>query len=382
MRDFYSINKNRPVYQSLHFWIIVAITIFLIFIYPLWPWREWQFTDGIWQWLSWLSSLRYLALFESSHHLIGSLFLLPIIYATIVFKWYFALVVFLVSFVGLWNILPGYWINPDTGLANISILLLPVLVMLAIQVELELRRRDKKDYIERERERQLYLSKITQAQEKERQHLSEELHDQSIQTLLAVASYAESVELSDQDINEIKTKAALIKEQTRSTVDELRRLSTSLRPGILDDMGLIPALKWFTNHIANEKHIQIQLGIKGPKSELTSELELNVFRIVQEALHNIVRHARASEAFINLDMDTEFLKITIKDNGQGFIPPKKFASFVTKGKLGLAGMQERVKSLGGTFEVQSNLDEGTLLIIEIPVHNESGFINYTEDLKT
>jgi two-component system, NarL family, sensor histidine kinase DegS len=369
MKKIDSARTRKSILKNAHLWIIAVVTLFLTLFYPLWPWREWQFTQGVWGWFPWLSSLYSLALFERSHYLVGSLFLFPIIYATIVFKWRGALIIFLFSLIGLWQTIPSYstyWRNPETGLANISILLLPALVMIAFNVELELRRKDKKIYQEREKERQIYMAKIIEAQEKERRRLAEELHDQNIQTLLAVASYAESIELLDDNIPDIKKKAALIKNQTRNTVDELRRISTDLRPGILDDMGLPAALKWLANRTAKEKHIQTRIKIDDFKKKLTPLLEVNVFRIVQEALRNIERHANADEVQINLEADTNSIKITIQDNGQGFVLPNKLGNLVTEGKLGLIGVEERVNFLGGKFEIRSKLEEGTSLLIEIP----------------
>jgi len=342
------------------------MTLFLTFFYPLWPWREWEFTQGIWKWTPWLTVFYNVAAFESFHHLIGSLFLFPIIYATVIFRWQGALVVFLFSIIGISSVLPYYHNVVESMITNISILLLPALVMLAINFELELRRKEKKTYLEREKERQIYLAKILEAQEKERRRLAEELHDQSIQTLLAVASYAESIELSDDNITDIKKKAALIKEKTRDTVADLRRISIDLRPGILDDMGLIAALKWLASRTNKEKHIRTQISINGLKPELNPALEVNVFRVVQEAVQNIERHARATEAFITLDADASSLNILIRDNGKGFNVPRNLANLVSEGKLGLIGMRERVKTLGGNFEIQSRPNQGTSISIKIP----------------
>lgn len=359
-------NKIVLLIKNPHFWIIAAITLFLLFFYPLWPWREWQVNSGLWRWTPWLSSFFVIAVFEGFYHIIGSLFLIPIIYAIIMFRWQGALAVFLFSLIGILPLLSYYRYAIESIMTNIGVLLLPVVVAMAIAVELELRRKNKNAYLEKEKERQAYLEKIIEAQEKERQRLAEELHDQSVQTLLAVASYAESIELADDELTEIRKKAALIKERTRATVDELRRMSIDLRPGILDDMGLFPALKWLISCAGKENHIRKQISITGLKPKLNQAVEVNVFRIVQEALRNIERHAKATEAFIALDIDEKTLNVLVRDNGQGFTIPNKLDYLVTEGKLGIIGMQERVKSLGGTFEIHSRPDEGTSLLIEIP----------------
>jgi signal transduction histidine kinase len=356
--------------KSLHFWIILVLTIVLMLIYSIWPWREWQLIHGFWKWTPWLSSLYSLAVFESLNHVIGSLFMVPIIYATIIFRWKGAIGFFILAMIGILPILPYYRDDYGAITSNISILLLPALVMLAVNFELELRRRDKEGFIERERVRQEYLLKILEAQEKERQRLAEELHDQSVQTLLAVASYAESIELSDEDIAEIKKKATFIKEKTRSTVDDLRRISVDLRPAILDDMGLIPALKWLTKHTKQNNNINVHTNVKGVIPELDLAVQVNIFRIAQEALYNIVKHAEASEVFINLNARPRSLSISVKDNGKGFKVPGKVAHLVTQGKLGIIGMRERVKYLGGTFSIYSRPGEGTIITIEVPLSRD------------
>ncbi|MBN1191903.1 MAG: sensor histidine kinase [Dehalococcoidales bacterium] len=367
MKESSQANIIELTFKNHHFWIILAITVLLIFFYSIWPWREWEFTHGFWKWFPWLSSFYYLAVFESFNNIIGSLFMIPTIYATIIFRWKGALVLFLLALIGIAPILPYYRNDNGAMLSNISILLLPALVMLVVNFEFELRRKDKMQYLEREKERREYLSKILDAQEKERHRLAQELHDQSVQTLLAVASYAESIELSDENIDEIKKKAAFIKEKTRSTVNDLRQISVDLRPSVLDDMGLISALKWLTSHIIRNSHIRIHTSIKGLKPELSQYIEVNVFRIVQEALYNIERHAKASDVFITLDACTKSLTILIRDNGCGFIVPGKMANLVTEGKLGIIGMRERVRCLGGTFVIQSKPREGTMITIDIPL---------------
>jgi signal transduction histidine kinase len=355
----------RKLFRNPHFWITIAISLALVFVYHSWPWREWQFSHGILRQFAWLSSLYPLALWEIQHRLIGSLFFIPIIYASISTLWRGGLFMTLFSLLGLTPILASMII--DRLLSNISLLLLPIAVVLVIKIEFELRSKERRIYIDRERDRQVYLKKILETQEKERQRLAGELHDQSVQTLLAVASYAESMEsLNFSNAEEIRTKAELIKEKTRGTVDDLRRICVNLRPSILDHMGLISALKWLANRTTKESRIQVNLKIGSIKPELSPVVEVNLFRIAQEALHNIERHSKATEVFLTLENGQGGLTMTIQDNGQGFILPDKFGELVNHGKLGLIGMQERVRTLEGKFNINSKLGEGTLIQIEIP----------------
>lgn len=365
-------DKLKSALKTPHFWIVGLITLVLNAVYLAWPWREWAFSQGIWQWASWLTALYDLALFELRYRLIGSLFLIPIIYASVCFGWRGSLIVFLLALAGLFPLLSEMWIDGGSLLTNITLLLLPTLVILAAHIELELRQKDKRVFAERENERQVYLAKILETQEKERQRLAEELHDESIQALVAVASYAEFIESEDvRNVEEMKKRANWIKVTIRNTIRDLRRISIDLRPGVLDNMGLVPALKWLTGRIREQHKISIQLVTSGLEMGIPPSMEVTVFRIVQEALQNIVRHSKADEAIVNLRAEAGCLRITVQDNGRGFVPPAKYGNLVTQDKLGLVGMHERVRSLGGTFKIRSKRGEGTLLLFEIPIHGQS-----------
>lgn len=362
------LDNLRLTLKSPHFWMVGIVTLALIAVYLAWPWREWVFSQSPWHWFSWLSGLYDLALFELRFRLIGSLFLIPIIYASVRYGWRGSLVVFIVALAGMFPLLREMWVGADSFLTNVTLLMLPTVVILAAHIELELRQKDKRVFAEREKERQMYLAKILETQEKERQRLAEELHDESIQALVAVASYAEFIESEDvRDVEEIKKRASWIKETTRSTIQDLRRISVDLRPGVLDNMGLVPALKWLTERTSAQHNIHIRLTTNGLDTAITPSMEVTIFRIVQEALQNIVRHSKATEATISLRAEAACLRITVQDNGRGFVPPAKYANLVTQDKLGLVGMHERVRSLGGTFELRSKPGEGTLLCFEIPI---------------
>jgi signal transduction histidine kinase len=367
MMEFFNAEHKIPLWKNFHFWTIILISFILIFLYLTWPWRDGNFNPRIWQWMNWTAPLYRLAVFEIQYRIIGILFLVPIIYANIAFNWRGSLIYFLLVLIYLTPLIIRIWNDYNSLLFNFVFLLLPILILTAIKIELELRRKDKEIYIKKEQEYKMYLAKIIETQEKERRRLAEELHDGSVQTLLAVASYAESIELSDYNLAEVKIKSAWIKENIHKTVEELRKMSVNLRPGILDNMGLIPALKWLTAQSNGMGNLRVHLNIHNFKQDLQPEVEVNIFRIIQEALHNVKKHSKANDAYIEIDDNTKFLLITIRDNGQGFVAPNKLESLVIKGKLGLVGIQERIKSLGGTLKISSAPNEGTLLVIKIPI---------------
>lgn len=361
-----TILKNmRAIARSPSFWVVIAVTLFLIFIYQAWPWREWKFTDVIWQWFPWLSSLYKLAIFEVSNRLVGTLFFIPIIYAAIFFGWRGALATSLLSLVGVLPIIVDMW-TIRSMIINISFLLMPTFLISLATFELTWRVKERKIFTEREEERRVYISKVLEAQESERHRISQELHDGTLQTLLAIANIAENLLSPDHhNIHEIRANAELIRDTTLDTVENLRRVSLSLRPSILDNLGLVSALRWLVDQMNKESNIDTQIRIDGGRGNLSHHKEAAVFRVVQEALNNIKRHSKATQAMVELEFSKSSLKLTIKDNGQGFRLPRQFHILAANGKIGLIGIQERIDSIGGTFKIQSRPGKGTLLLIEL-----------------
>jgi two-component system sensor histidine kinase UhpB len=255
---------------------------------------------------------------------------------------------------------PNYYL-----VTNITLLLLPLLIVSLATIELEWRRKERKIFAEREEERQVYISKVLESQENERLRIAQELHDDTIQTLLVIANRAETLVPAGDDMREVRKNAEWIRDTTLETVEGLRRISLDLRPSILGDLGLVPALRWLVDRMNKESGINTRIMVNGKKRKLSPEAEITIFRITQEALNNVKRHSRATEAVVTLEFTPEgCLRISIEDNGQGFRPPKKFDRLASSGKLGLIGMHQRIDFLGGTFAIRSKPGEGTLLLIE------------------
>ncbi|GAI37297.1 unnamed protein product, partial [marine sediment metagenome] len=139
-----------------------------------------------------------------------------------------------------------------------------------------------------------------------------------------------------------------------------------LRPRILDDLGLIPALEWMAEDLEENYGIDAHVEVTGMEQTLPAETQLLLFRIAQEALTNIRRHAEASRAVVKLEFGDNSIKMAVSDNGRGFELPERMDDLANIGKLGLAGMRERARLLGGTLEVQSTPGKGTTLIVEVP----------------
>jgi signal transduction histidine kinase len=359
MISFFPLRIKGRIINNPHFWVIFFITLVLILLYQAWPWRE----SNIEPWFPWLSPLYKLAVMEFVNHVVGILFLIPIIYAAIFFSWQGALIACLLALGGILPIIADMWPN-DYLITNIALLLLPFLLVSLATFELEWRRKERKIFAEREAERKVYISKILESQENERLRIAQELHDDTIQTLLVIANRTENLIPAGDGMKEVRGNAEWIRDATLKTVEGLRRISLDLRPSILGNLGLVPALRWLVDHMNTESGINTRILVSGERRKLSPKAEVTIFRITQEALNNIKRHSRATEAVVNLEFTPECLNISIEDNGQGFRPPKNIDRLASKGKLGLIGIHQRIDFLGGTFKIHSKSGEGTSLLIE------------------
>jgi len=146
---------------------------------------------------------------------------------------------------------------------------------------------------------------------------------------------------------------------------DVQRYARDLRPSILDQMGLVAALNWLADELSKELGIKAEVKA-GKFPSLSSEMELVMFRIAQEALNNVRKHAEASEVSIALESNTSKIKMTITDNGKGFSMPKLTGDLVKEGKLGVLGMEERARLIGGSLEIKPEPGKGTTIIVEAP----------------
>jgi len=214
-----------------------------------------------------------------------------------------------------------------------------------------------------------YLQQVTRAQEHERQRIAQELHDETAQSLLLMAQRLDSLaSTAKKRLN--RDVAAELQEVRATTIEalmELRRLAQDLRPRILDDMGLVPALEWLADDLAEQDGIEARVEVDGTLPRLSEEGQLLLFRIAQEALRNIGKHSGASEATLSLRAYDDRLEMRVADNGEGFTLPKAVGDLAATGKLGLLGMHERARLLGGTLDIRSERRKGTTVVVELPV---------------
>ena len=213
-----------------------------------------------------------------------------------------------------------------------------------------------------------YLQQVTMAQEEERKRIARELHDDTIQALIVLSRQLDDLACRASDLSQDdKLLLEGLWQQTNSIMEGLRRLSQDLRPATLDRLGLLPALEWLASDVGKLSGLNVQVETDGAERRLAPEVELVLFRIVQEALRNVWRHSQATSAQVLVEFQDGKTMITVKDNGKGFQLQSPMGDLTKSGKLGLAGMKERARLLGGSLKVESEPGKGTTVIVEAPV---------------
>jgi signal transduction histidine kinase len=211
-----------------------------------------------------------------------------------------------------------------------------------------------------------YVQQITRAQEDERKRIARELHDDTIQSLIVLSRRLETLKVGDERLpGTVVQRIEELQELTDAVLKGVRRYSQDLRPSILDDLGLVPTLEGLTDALTQQEGIQAELRVVGTKRRLAPEGELTLFRIAQEALSNVKRHARATRVLTTLEFINGTVQMTIQDDGTGFQAPTHAGDLAASGKLGLIGMYERVRLLGGKLEVKSEPGQGTTVAVSI-----------------
>jgi signal transduction histidine kinase len=215
-----------------------------------------------------------------------------------------------------------------------------------------------------------YATLITRVQEEERRRLARELHDDTAQALIALALGLDGLgraigklDLTERD----KEWLASLQNLADHTLEGVRRACRDLRPSVLDDLGLRAALEWLSDS-SSARGVPCNFSSRGVAIPTTSENEIAVFRITQEALSNIWRHAGATQASIELAYLPERLRLTIRDNGRGFVPDDNLdAAHDSQGGLGLLGMRERAALIGATLEIMSSPGNGCHIQLSLPI---------------
>jgi signal transduction histidine kinase len=206
------------------------------------------------------------------------------------------------------------------------------------------------------------LRRVVEGQELERKRLARELHDETGQALTSVLLGLRSIEEATRDQPQVRESVLALRELVVSTLHDVRRLAVELRPKALDDFGLLPALERLAETFAEQTAIDVHLQTALGDERLDPEIETALYRIVQEALTNVVKHAQASTISVVLTKRGDSVTALIEDDGQGFDASERSGD-----GLGLLGIRERIALLRGRVAVESSEGSGTTVVVEVPV---------------
>jgi signal transduction histidine kinase len=203
-------------------------------------------------------------------------------------------------------------------------------------------------------------ARLLSAQEEERRAISRELHDEVGQSLSALLMETGNVAAMSPPGSEVRRHLESIRKLAESSVNVIRNMMLLLRPSMLDDFGLVPALEWQAREVSKRTGIRVHVEAGEIGDDLPDEHKTCIYRVVQEALNNCARHARARSVHVQVNVDPTRIVLIVEDDGRGF------ESRRIRG-LGLVGMEERVNNLGGKFHVESGPGRGTAVTVELPL---------------
>ena len=211
------------------------------------------------------------------------------------------------------------------------------------------------------------LRRVISIQEAERQRVARELHDVTSQTLATLAIGLEAIASNGTDTQRARARLENIRSLLYTTSKDLHRLIYDLRPSLLDDLGLPAAVNACVNSCLASSGVEIHFEVAGRERRLPSDVEIAIFRIIQEAVGNIQRHAKAESAYVSIEYSENNVIIDVEDDGIGFDPSQKMVVTDSGRGLGLLGMRERVELLGGKLIINSKPGNGTRIHAEIPI---------------
>jgi len=204
---------------------------------------------------------------------------------------------------------------------------------------------------------------LVNAQEAERQRLSRQMHDGPAQALSNFILQTEiAMRLMDADPTQAKEELGNLKSSAMGTFQKVRNFIFELRPMMLDDLGLIPTIRRYSDTFKEQTGIDVNVTVSGKERRLESYLEVMVFRAIQELMGNAAHHSQATTLKLNIDLTDILVRVSVDDNGKGF----DFDSVQQDKYLGLKLIQERTEMLGGTFEVDSAMGKGARISFSLP----------------
>jgi len=246
-------------------------------------------------------------------------------------------------------------------------------IALTRRLEREVERR-LKETTEARSDLQDLSARLVRAQEEERRTLARELHDEVGQSLSAIMMEAGNAEAAVNGVD-LRRRVSSIGSIAENTLNVVRDLALLLRPSMLDDFGLVPALNWHAREMTKRTGLNVRITADPASGDLPDEHKTCIYRLVQEALNNAARHASARNLQVTVRNQTDRVMFSVQDDGSGFDKAS------VRG-LGLLGMEERVRRLGGTFRIDSQLGRGTAISAELPLPEMAGTEDYAANSHT
>jgi signal transduction histidine kinase len=228
-----------------------------------------------------------------------------------------------------------------------------------------------------------YVADITRTQEEERKRIARELHDDTVQSLIAINQRLELTKATLEDPTDARPLLNEVKTMVTGAIASVRQFSRDLRPLALEDLGLLAAIQYQVNQLAqSEGIVDVHFHVEGEIGELPADMEVSIYRILQETLNNVKKHANATEVKVTGIFSEDQIILTVKDNGQGFEVPEAMTDFASSGSFGMMGLQERAQLFGGNLVVQSEPNKGTTVHLVVPRHSKLSQLEIGETLSS
>lgn len=213
-----------------------------------------------------------------------------------------------------------------------------------------------------------YIGAITTGIETERRSLARELHDDTIQGLIALNQRIQLILMNSPETQ--KDALSELHNLVQQSMTNLRRMIRGLRPIYLEDLGLVASLEMLVREMEQPAKLQIAFSSRGSERRLDPQIEMSLYRMVQESLNNVIHHARAQHAWVDLDYGEHEMTVQIRDDGAGFLVPENPAEFPEKGHFGLLGLQERAELINADLSISSIPGKGTTVTVRLPISSD------------
>ncbi|MGD0795798.1 MAG: sensor histidine kinase [Dehalococcoidales bacterium] len=355
MSRYFSLSWLLKLLRRPWFWLILILLALISVSYYSDVIKHPSFISSIW-----------LSLGLDRHAFERILYLAIIVWAGFLFGWRGA---FIISLVALAIMLPrdiSISAHPRDAFLETGAVFLLGNIMSAGFASLRREREYRRKLEVAHQQLRLNLRQAARAQEDERKRISHELHDDTVQELVVLSRQLDSLAADKTITGPARLRLQELWQQTDNILQGVRRLSQDLRPAVIDQLGLLPAVQWLVEDMSRYSAVATKVEVIGKERQLPEEVAVALFRIIQEAMRNIWRHSGAASAEIIIEFLDKHTRITIRDDGKGFNPPDESGDLAREGKLGLAGMQERARFIGGTLTVQSVPEKGTTITVEAP----------------